>query len=164
MNDLTSYPVLSPAEGESADEAAMAMALEEARAAAEEDEVPVGALIVCGDRIVSLAHNRREQDKCATAHAEILAIEEACRSLGGWRLPDTTLYVTLEPCPMCAGAIINARIPRVVFAAPDSKAGAFGSALDMNTFGLNHRPSVRSGVREEEAVSLLKQYFRKKRG
>ena len=98
-----------------------------------------------------------------THHAEIVAIEEACRVRGGWRLPDCTLYVTLEPCPMCAGAIVNARVPRVVFGAYDPRAGAFGSAVDFNTLGLNHRPEITGGVLGEECAAVLREYFRKKR-
>ena len=131
--------------------------------AAAADEVPVGALIVKGDRVIAAARNSRERDKCATHHAEILAIEEACRKLGGWRLPKCTLYVTLEPCPMCAGAIANARIGRVVFGAYDAKAGAYGSLLHMEELPLNHRPTVVGGVMEEECRALLSAYFRNKR-
>ena len=138
-----------------------AMAL--AREAAEADEVPVGAVIVYEGRIIAAARNRREGDKMATHHAEILAIEEACRYRGGWRLPDCTLYVTLEPCPMCGGAIVNARIPRVVFAASDPRAGVFGSAIDFNTLPFNHRPEIVGGVLAEEAAAIMRGYFRKKR-
>lgn len=145
------------------DIAYMQMALALAREAAEADEVPVGALVVFGDRVIAAARNRRETDKLATHHAEIVAIEEACRVRGGWRLPDCTLYVTLEPCPMCAGAIVNARVPRVVFGAYDPRAGAFGSAVDFNTLGLNHRPEITGGVLGEECAAVLREYFRKKR-
>ena len=145
------------------DIAYMQMALALAREAAEADEVPVGALVVFGDRVIAAARNRRETDKRATHHAEIVAIEEACRVRGGWRLPDCTLYVTLEPCPMCAGAIVNARVPRVVFGAYDPRAGAFGSAVDFNTLGLNHRPEITGGVLGEECAAVLTEYFRKKR-
>ena len=145
------------------DEAFMKVALLEASIAAKEDEVPIGALIVHKGKIIAKSHNRRENNRCATHHAEILAIEEACRALGGWRLPDTTLYVTLEPCPMCAGAIINARIPRVVFAAHDLRFGAMGSLLNLCEVPLNHKPEVESGVLGDEGVSILKEYFKKKR-
>ena len=141
----------------------MREALALAREAAEADEVPVGALIVYEGRIIAAARNRRESDKLATHHAEICAIEEACRVRGGWRLPDCTLYVTLEPCPMCGGAIVNARIPRVVFGAYDRRAGVFGSAVNFNDLTFNHRPEVLGGVLEEEAAAILTSYFRKKR-
>jgi tRNA(adenine34) deaminase len=142
----------------------MRQALDLAREAALCDEVPVGALIVFEGRVIAAARNRRETDKLATHHAEICAIEEACRVRGGWRLPDCTLYVTLEPCPMCGGAIVNARLPRVVFGAYDRRAGVFGSAIDFNTLPFNHRPAVTGGVLAEEAAAILTDYFRKKRG
>jgi len=141
----------------------MREALALAREAAEADEVPVGALIVFEGRVIAAARNRRETDRLATHHAEICAIEEACRVRGGWRLPDCTLYVTLEPCPMCGGAIVNARIPRVVFGAYDRRAGVFGSAVDFNLLGFNHRPEVTGGVLADEAASILTEYFRRKR-
>ncbi|MBO7762423.1 MAG: nucleoside deaminase [Clostridia bacterium] len=141
----------------------MRKALELAREAAEADEVPVGALIVYEGRIIAAARNRRETDKMATHHAEICAIEEACRVRGGWRLPDCTLYVTLEPCPMCGGAIVNARLPRVVFGAYDHRGGVFGSATDFNALTFNHRPDVTGGVLAEEAAAILSAYFKKKR-
>ena len=145
------------------DEEFMKLALEESRLAAKEDEVPIGAIIVRGGKVIARAHNRRESSRCATHHAEILAIEDACRALGGWRLPDTTLYVTLEPCAMCAGAIINARIPRVVFGASDVRFGALGSLFDLNSLPLNHKAEVVSGVLKEEAKDTLSEYFRAKR-
>lgn len=148
---------------EELDIAFMREALALAAAAAERDEVPVGALIVKDGNILSAAANRREQDKMATHHAEILAIEEACRLLGGWRLPGCTLYVTLEPCPMCGGAIVNSRIGRVVFGAYDRRAGVFGGAIDFNTLPFNHHPEVTGGVLEEEAAALLSGYFKRKR-
>lgn len=141
----------------------MQKALDLAREAAEADEVPVGALIVFEGRVIAAARNRRETDKLATHHAEICAIEEACRVRGGWRLPDCTLYVTLEPCPMCGGAIVNARIPRVVFGAYDRRAGVFGSAVDFNVLPFNHHPEITGGVLESEASAILVDYFRKKR-
>ncbi len=141
----------------------MQRALELARMAAEEDEVPVGALIVYDGRIIAEARNRREADKLATHHAEILAIEEACRVRGGWRLPDCTLYVSLEPCPMCGGAIVNARLPRVVFGTYDRRAGVFGGVTDLNTLPLNHRPEVVGGVLAKEAAAILSDYFKRKR-
>ena len=141
----------------------MERALELARLAADRDEVPVGALIVRGGEIISAGENCREGDKMATHHAEILAIEDACRALGGWRLPGCTLYVTLEPCPMCAGAIVNSRIERVVFGAYDARAGAFGSVTDLNALPLNHKPTVVGGVLADECASILREYFRAKR-
>lgn len=138
-----------------------AMAL--AKMAEEIDEVPVGALIVRNGEIIAKAYNTRETSKCATHHAEILAIEEACRTLGGWRLPGCTLYVTMEPCCMCAGAIINARIPRVVYGAPDLRFGAFGSLINLAEIPLNHKPEIVGGVLGEENVEILRSYFKKKR-
>ena len=127
------------------------------------DEVPVGALIVRDGEIIAKAYNTRESTKCATHHAELLAIEEACRVMGGWRLPGVTLYVTMEPCAMCAGAIINARIPRVVYGTRDIRFGAFGSALDLALVPLNHTPQVTGGVLEDECREMLTAYFKKKR-
>ena len=138
-----------------------AMAL--AKMAEEIDEVPVGALVVRNGEIIAKAYNTRETSKCATHHAEILAIEEACRTLGGWRLPGCTLYVTMEPCCMCAGAIINARIPRVVYGAPDLRFGAFGSLINLAEIPLNHKPEIVGGVLGEENVEILRSYFKKKR-
>ncbi len=133
---------------------------EEARG---EDEVPVGAVCVRDGVIIGRGSNKRERSKCATHHAEVLAIEEACRALGGWRLPGVTLYVTMEPCVMCAGAIVNARIPRVVFGARDHRFGAFGSALDLVKIPLNHTPTVIGGVLGEECAEMLSSYFKSKR-
>ena len=141
----------------------MEEAIAEAKLAEDIDEVPIGAVIVKDGKIIARAHNTRETSKCATHHAEILAIEEACRTLGGWRLPETTLYVTLEPCAMCAGAIINARIPTVVYGAPDLRFGAFGSLIDLSEVPLNHKPELRRGVRSDECKNLLGEYFKKKR-
>ena len=141
----------------------MDMALELAREAAEEGEVPVGCVIVRGDEIVGRGRNRREKDKSALAHAEIEAINEACRTLGGWRLWECTLYVTLEPCPMCAGAIINARIPRVVFGGEDQKGGACGSVCDLFSMNFNHHPQVEKGLMEKECTALLTEFFEKLR-
>lgn len=145
------------------DEAYMKEALALAAEAQKIDEVPVGALVVHKGRVIAKAYNTRESTKCATHHAEILAIEEACRVLGGWRLPDTTLYVTMEPCAMCAGAIINARIPRVVFGAQDIRFGALGSKLNLADIGLNHTPNISGGVLGDEARDMLSSYFRAKR-
>ena len=141
----------------------MDIAMEEAAIAASEDEVPIGACIVFEGRVIAKAHNTREGSKCATHHAELLAIEEACKVRGGWRLPDTTLYVTLEPCAMCAGAIINARIPKVVYGAPDIRFGAFGSLLDLSQFPLNHKPEIKRFVKKDECKDLLSEYFKGKR-
>ena len=141
------------------DEIYMTVALELAKEAAAEGEVPVGCVIVRGNEIVGRGRNRREQDKNALRHAELEAIDEACRTLGGWRLWECTLYVTLEPCPMCAGAIINARIPRVVFGASDAKAGSCGSVCDLFSMAYNHHPRVEKGILEEEAAGLLKAFF-----
>jgi len=141
----------------------MDQALELAREAAREGEVPVGCVIVCRGEIVGRGRNRRETDKTALAHAEIEAIGEACRKLGGWRLWECTLYVTLEPCPMCAGAIINARIPRVVYGASDAKFGAVGSVCSLFSMAFNHHPQVESGIREEEAAALMTQFFQELR-
>lgn len=150
-------------EADAADLEYMDAAIEEALVAEGEDEVPIGAVIVHKGKIIARAHNTREGSKCATHHAEILAIEEACRTLGGWRLPDTTLYVTLEPCAMCAGAIINARIPRVVYGAPDIRFGAFGSLLDLSEYPLNHKPEITRFIKGKETKDILGAYFRKKR-
>ncbi len=141
----------------------MARALELARLAAEQGEVPVGALIVRDGEIISEGYNQRETNGLATAHAEVIAIEEACRVLGGWHLSGCTLYVTLEPCPMCAGALINSRIDRVVYGVRDSKAGCLGSVLDMNRYPFNHSFEVESGVLAEECARVLSEFFAKKR-
>ena len=137
----------------------MDAALELAREAAAEGEVPVGCVIVRNGEIVGRGRNRREKDKSALAHAEIEAIGDACRNLGGWRLWECTLYVTLEPCPMCAGAIINARIPRVVYGASDSKCGACGGVCSLFDMSFNHHPKVEKGIREEECGALLRSFF-----
>ena len=141
----------------------MDAALALAREAALDGEVPVGCVIVRGDEIVGRGRNRRETEKTALGHAEIEAIADACRNLGGWRLWECTLYVTLEPCPMCAGAIINARIPRVVFGASDDKCGACGSVCDLFSMDFNHHPEVVKGVREEESGKLLTEFFQQLR-
>lgn len=137
----------------------MDVALQLAAEAAEDGEVPVGCVIVRDGLIVGRGRNRREKAHNALSHAEVEAIGEACSNLGGWRLWDCTLYVTLEPCPMCAGAIINARIPRVVFGASDDKCGACGSVCDLTTMDFNHHPVVERGVRQEEAAALLQRFF-----
>jgi len=145
------------------DEFYMRLALALARQAEEVDEVPVGAVAVRGGEIIAEAYNTRESSKCATHHAEILCIERACERLGGWRLPGVTLYVTMEPCAMCAGAIINARIERVVYGARDLRFGAFGSLIDLAKVRLNHTPEITPDVLGEEAREILGTYFRKKR-
>ena len=148
-----------PTSEENQDLIYMQEALAEAALAAQEDEVPVGAVIVRDGHIIARGRNAREHGKNALAHAEIAAINNACNALGGWRLPRCTLYVTMEPCPMCAGAILNARIPRVVFAVPDAKAGAFGSVLDLNALPLNHTASVSCGLCREQAEEQLAAFF-----
>ena len=145
------------------DELFMAEALKLAREAFDEGEVPVGCVIVRGEEIVGRGRNRREGVKNALAHAEIEAINDACRRLGGWRLWECTLYVTLEPCPMCAGAIVNARIPRVVYGASDQKCGAVRSVCALFDMKFNHHPSVEAGVLEEECGALLTEFFQKLR-
>lgn len=145
------------------DEEYMLQALRLAEEAAAEGEVPVGCVITDGARIVGRGRNRREKGKSALAHAELEAIAEACAELGGWRLWRCTLYVTLEPCPMCAGAIINARIPRVVFGAPDPKAGSCGTLTDLFALPYNHRPEVVRGVLEDDCRAILQKFFRELR-
>ncbi len=137
----------------------MNMALELAREAAAEGEVPVGCVIVRDGEVVGRGRNRRETEKNALGHAEIEAINEACTKLGGWRLWECTLYVTLEPCAMCAGAILNARIPRVVFGASDKKYGAVGSVCSLFSMDFNHHPEVEQGIAQEECAALLKEFF-----
>lgn len=141
----------------------MDAALELARQAAAEGEVPVGCVIVRQGQIVGRGRNRRETGKSALAHAEIEAIAQACETLGGWRLWECTLYVTLEPCPMCAGAIVNARIPRVVYGAADAKCGACGSVCNLFSMDFNHHPQVTGGVRQEESAQLLTDFFKELR-
>ena len=138
----------------------MLEALALAREAAAEGEVPVGCVIVRRGEVVGRGRNRRETAKTALGHAEIEAISDACRNLGGWRLWECTLYVTLEPCPMCAGAIINARIPRVVVGAKDEKYGACGSVCDLFSMGFNHHPKVEFGLLEADSQALMVDFFR----
>ncbi len=145
------------------DEAFMRMALELAARSAEEGEVPVGCVITLEDRVVGTGRNRREAGKNALYHAELEAIDQACKTLGGWRLWQCTLYVTLEPCPMCAGAIVNARIPRVVFGAADPKNGCCGSVVNLFSLPLNHSPSLEKGLLEAECASQLTAFFERLR-
>ena len=141
----------------------MKLALSEADFAAKEGEIPVGAVIVKDGRVISSARNNREATGDATGHAEILAIRSACESLGGWHLDGCELYVTLEPCPMCMGAIVNSRISRVVFGAKDAKAGACGSVVNLCSYPLNHKPLIEHGVMREECSAILTDFFNKKR-
>ena len=142
----------------------MALAIERAREAERHGDVPIGAVIAREGEVLAAAGNARELRADPTAHAEVLAIRAAAEALGGWRLPGTTLYVTLEPCAMCAGAIVLARIPSVVFGAADPKAGAAGSVLDVLAEpALNHRPQVSAGVLEDECAALLRGFFAARR-
>jgi len=147
-----------------ANQEGMALAIEQARAAESHGDVPIGAVIVREGEVIAAAGNERELKKDPTAHAELLAIRRASRALGGWRLPGTTLYVTLEPCAMCAGAIVLARIPEVVFGAWDPKAGAAGSVMNvLDDPALNHRPRLTGGVMEPECAALLREFFAARR-
>ena len=141
------------------DERYMREALQEAALAAEAGEVPVGAVMVYNGEIIARTHNTRETEKNALHHAEVLAIDAACRRLGGWRLSDCTLYVTLEPCPMCGGAILNARVGRVVYGAKDASMGVFGSVLNYNAYPLGYKPNVTSGVLADESRALMQRFF-----
>lgn len=138
----------------------MLLALEQAKLAAEQREVPVGAVVTRNGEVVAVGRNRRETGKNALAHAEIEAIDAACRALGGWRLWECELFVTLEPCPMCAGAIINSRIRRIVFGAYDGKAGSCGSVVNLFELPYNHRPTVEGGFMQEECAELLSGFFK----
>jgi tRNA(adenine34) deaminase len=142
----------------------MGLALREAERAAEHDDVPIGAVVVRDGDVIGAAGNERELRRDATAHAEILALQRAAERLGGWRILDATIYVTLEPCPMCAGAIVMARVPRLVYGAADPKAGAAGSVLDvLGEPALNHNPQVTSGILAEECGRLLESFFAARR-
>jgi tRNA(adenine34) deaminase len=142
----------------------MRLALREAERAAGHDDVPIGAIVVRGGDVLAAAANERELRADPTAHAEVLALREASQKVGAWRIPDSILYVTLEPCPMCAGAIVLARVPRVVYGAPDPKAGAAGSVLDiLGEPRLNHRPQVDGGLLADEAAALLESFFAARR-
>ena len=145
------------------DEVFMRLALEQAEKAAAMGEVPVGAVVVRNGEVIAAAGNRRECDHRATAHAELLAIEQACEKIGTWRLHDCTLYVTLEPCPMCAGTIINARLGRVVYGCKDARAGALGSVLNLLSYPLNHRMPIEVGVCETECRAVLQAFFQSRR-
>ena len=134
-----------------------------AKEAARIGEVPVGAVVVKDGEIISRAYNLRENGGGATAHAELLAIEKACQRLGTWRLSGCDVYVTLEPCPMCAGAIINARVDRVIYGAKDFRGGAFGSLIDLNLYPLGHKPEIVPGVCGDECLALLQDFFKNKR-
>lgn len=138
----------------------MKAAIELAKESQKQGEVPVGAVVVKGHTIVGTGKNRREYGKNALYHAEIEAIDNACKKLGGWRLWECDLYVTLEPCPMCAGAIINSRIKRVYFGAYDNKAGSFGSVADFNKLAYNHKPEIYGGIMEEECSKMLTDFFK----
>ena len=141
----------------------MSQALTLAKEAASIGEVPVGAVVVRDGAIIGRGYNRRETDGSAIAHAEILAIEEACRAVGSWRLCGCTLYVTLEPCPMCTGAIVNARLDRVVFGLKDPAAGCCGSVLNINRYPFAHAVAIDAGVCEEECAAILKDFFKQRR-
>jgi len=145
------------------EEAFMREALKLAREAAADGEVPVGAVVVKDNTVIAVGRNRRETAKNALCHAELEAIHNACVQLGGWRLWQCELYVTLEPCPMCAGAIINARIPRVIFGASDQKAGSCGSVVNLFELPFNHKPELVGGVLADECAALLTEFFRKLR-
>ena len=138
----------------------MSEALKEAREAFELDEVPIGAVIVHNNEIIARGYNRRNTDKNPLMHAEIIAINEAAKVIGDWRIEDCTIYVTVEPCPMCSGAIVQARIPNVVYGAPNPKAGCGGSVINLLQMEkLNHRCSVKSGVLEDECRAIMKEFF-----
>lgn len=141
----------------------MLRAIKCAEKAYEMDDVPVGCVIVYEGKVIASGYNRREKDKNALKHAEIVAIDRACKKLGGWRLLDCDMYVTLEPCTMCGGAIMNSRIKNVYIGLPDHKSGAFGSVCNLATMGLNHKVNVEFGYEEEKCYDLLHQYFLKLR-
>ena len=141
----------------------MDIALKQAKIAFDNDDVPVGAVIVKDGKVISTGYNTREKGKNAAGHAEINAIVSACEKLGSWRLHGCTMYVTLEPCPMCAGAAVNARVNRIVFGAKDAKAGALGSVIDLNSYPLNHKIVVDKGIREKECAEILSGFFRSKK-
>jgi tRNA(adenine34) deaminase len=155
---------MSRAEFSEADERHMRMALQLAQDAAHKDDVPIGAVVARGGEVLGSAGNERELRGDPTAHAEVLALRQAAKRLGGWRLLETTIYVTLEPCPMCAGAITLARVPRLVYGAADPKGGAVGSVIDLfDAPVVNHRPSVEAGLLGEESAALLEDFFSARR-
>ena len=141
----------------------MKLAIAEAQKAAEKGEVPVGAVIVKNGEVISTGHNLREEKQNALSHAEIEAINLACQKLGSWRLDDCELYVTLEPCPMCTGAIINARIKTVIFGAYDSKMGCMDSVINLCDYPFNHHPEIYGGIMEDECLAVLQNFFKKLR-
>ena len=146
------------------DEKYMNAAIRQARKAAAIGEVPIGCIIVCEDKIIARGYNRRTIDKNVLSHAEIIAIKKACKKIGDWRLEDCTMYVTLEPCPMCAGAIVQARIPRVVIGCMNPKAGCAGSVLDLlHEDGFNHQVETESGILGEECSLMMKNFFKELR-
>ncbi len=146
------------------DETMMRRALQLAERAAEHGDVPIGAVVARGDEILGQAGNERELRRDPTAHAEVLALRQASERLGGWRLLDTVIYVTLEPCPMCAGAISLARVPRLVYGAPDPKGGAVGGVVDLFAEPVvNHRPTVEAGLLADESTALLESFFTERR-
>lgn len=157
------YVNILPDSSAERDERYMRMAVTAAEESAARGEVPVGCVIVRGDEILAVTSNRREENRDATSHAELDAISEACRKLGGWRLLGCELFVTLEPCPMCAGAIVNSRIPRVVIGAKDAKAGALGSVVNLCAYPLNHKPAVVFGVLADECADVLRRFFKGRR-
>ena len=141
----------------------MQLALQQAQLAADMEEVPVGAVVALNGEPIAMAHNTRETEKNATHHAELLAISRACEKLGGWRLWQCELFVTLEPCPMCSGAIINSRLRRVVYGAADPKAGCCGGLTDLFALPFNHHPVIEKGLCEERATALMQQFFERLR-
>lgn len=141
----------------------MRLAIEQAKLAANIGEVPVGAVVTKGNEVIASAYNRRETDKNALSHAELEAISMTCKKLGGWRLWQCELYVTLEPCPMCTGAIINSRIPKVFFGAYDKKAGSCGSVVSLFDYPYNHKPTVSGGILEDECSEMLSNFFKQLR-
>lgn len=138
----------------------MKLAIYEAQKAAEKGEVPVGAVIVKDGEVIAACHNRREEKQNALSHAEIEAINTACKKLGSWRLDDCEMYVTLEPCPMCTGAIINSRIKTVIFGAYDSKMGCMDSVINLCDYPFNHRPEIYGGIMEDDCLAVLQKFFK----
>ena len=161
---LHTAEAMTPPEFSETDERHMRMALRLAEEAARKGDVPIGAVVARGDEVLGAAGNERELRKDPTAHAEVLALRQASERLGGWRLLETTIYVTLEPCPMCAGAITLARVPRLVYGAADPKGGAVGSVIDLfDAPVVNHRPAVDAGLLAEESAELLESFFSARR-